>query len=84
MSDETKDYHLSDLENDKLITLYDIRFFKDNLPSSLAIINVKVEYSGKKNVNVVVYKAIEDIVDQDITTDITSSYNSKALVYQML
>ena len=84
MSDETKDYHLSDLENDKLITLYDVRFFKDNLPSSLAIINVKVEYSGKKNVNVVVYKAIEDIVDQDITTDITSSYNSKALVYQML
>ena len=84
MSDETKDYHLSDLEDDKLITLYDVRFFKDNLPSSLAIINVKVEYSGKKNVNVVVYKAIEDIVDQDITTDITSSYNSKALVYQML
>jgi len=81
LSDETKDHYLSDLKNDKLITLYDIRFFENNLPSNLAIINVEVEYSGKKDVNVVVNKAVEDIVDQDITTNITSSYNSKALVY---
>lgn len=64
--------------------MYDIRFFEDNLPSNLAIINVEVEYSGNKNVNVVVNKAIEDIVGQNITTDMTSSCNNKALVYQML
>jgi len=38
--DESKGYHLEDLENSKLIASQDVHFFKDSSPSELATIDI--------------------------------------------
>lgn len=97
-SDKTKSYHLENLKNVKLITLWNIQFFKNNSPSNLAVINIDVECPPKGEVDNLVDKAIRidqhtDLHCQHVNTgfkstvDITSisnAYNGETLIYHIL
>ena len=97
-SDKTKSYRLENLKNVKLITLWNIQFFKDDSPSNLAVINIDVECPKKRKVDNLVDEAIK--IDQytDLhcwyvnaglksTVDVTSisdAYNSETSIYHTL
>jgi len=49
---------LEDLENNKLITLQDVQFFKNNLSNDLAIVYIDVELSEKEEVDNLVDETI--------------------------
>jgi len=70
--DKTKDYHLEDLENGKLIASQDVRFFEDNSLSNLASIKVQDTPTNNKDVNILVNNAIQkDITPLPIQKDNT-------------
>ena len=39
-TNEAKGYRLEDLESSKLIALWDVQFFEDDIPSNLAVIGI--------------------------------------------
>jgi len=77
-SDETKGYRLEDLENNKLITLYNVWFFKDKTPSNLAVVEVNIKYPSTNDINRLVDNTINS--NQDTATSITSRQSSDNII----
>ena len=61
-TDETKGYRLEDLENHKVITLQDVHFLEDSLPSELVVMDLQAP--------VISVKAVNDLIDGTIEEDI--------------
>jgi hypothetical protein len=58
-TDETKGYHLKDLESGKLITSIDVDFSEDDMPSELATFDLGLTQSNEEEVNEMIDSAME-------------------------
>lgn len=97
-SNKTKNYYLEDLENNKLITLQDVQFFKNDLSNDLAIVYIDVELSEKEEVDNLVDETIRmnqymNLYHQHVNiglkstinvTSISNASNSETSNYYML
>ena len=77
-SDETKGYRLENLENGKLITLCNVWFFKDEIPSDLAVVEVNIKCLSTNDIDRLVNNAINS--NQDTATLTISRQSSDNII----
>jgi len=70
--DETKGYHLEDLENGKLIASQDVQFSEDDSPSELAVVEVGDLPATNENIN----NLVDDAIIKDAISPLAPDNNT--------